>query len=1558
MTIATVVSITGQAWARDADGELRELSVGDSLQEGEILVTSDNGRVVLDFGDGLEPTAVPGGEEVAMTPELALDATVSAEEASAQDEDLEALLAALEEGEGDLLEDLEATAAGAGGGGGSDGGHSFVRLARISESVDPLAFGFGTNSLEGADQVELDPTLAAAEPAAPEPDDIPSVDTQDLDGDGDTVWEAALEGGSAQGGEGGEAGPGISTTTSGALQIDTGVDSLALVEVQDANGDWIAIESAGTLVQGAYGTLSVDPDGSWSYTLDANTLDHDDPTATGAGDQVQDPFAVRVTDDDGDVSPEATLTIDVNDDGPVAADDGVDGEVAEDGSVEIDVFANDAAGADGVNLATGIALASGPSQGSVVYNGDGTFTYTADAGAEGSDSFTYTLTDREGDTSTATVTLTIAEDSTPTVATPDLNEDGDVVWESALDGGSGGGTTTTAGALQIDTGGDTLALVEVQDANGDWIAIDSAGTLVQGAYGTLSVDPDGSWSYTLDANTLDHDDPMATGAGDQVQDPFAVRVTDDDGDVSPEATLTIDVNDDGPVAADDGVDGEVAEDGSVEIDVFANDAAGADGVNLATGIALASGPSQGSVVYNGDGTFTYTADAGAEGSDSFTYTLTDREGDTSTATVTLTIAEDSTPTVATPDLNEDGDVVWESALDGGSGGGTTTTAGALQIDTGGDTLALVEVQDANGDWIAIESAGTLVQGAYGTLSVDPDGSWSYTLDANTLDHDDPTATGAGDQVQDPFAVRVTDDDGDVSPEATLTIDVNDDGPVAVDDGVDGEVAEDGSVEIDVFANDAAGADGVNLATGIALASGPSQGSVVYNGDGTFTYTADAGAEGSDSFTYTLTDREGDTSTATVTLTIAEDSTPTVATPDLNEDGDVVWESALDGGSGGGTTTTAGALQIDTGGDTLALVEVQDANGDWIAIDSAGTLVQGAYGTLSVDPDGSWSYTLDANTLDHDDPMATGAGDQVQDPFAVRVTDDDGDVSPEATLTIDVNDDGPVAIAPEEAFLLNVSGEALTGLLDLDGQVEDNVGADRNGLVRFPAALETPDTGLTSGGLEVTYQVSADGQLLTASTAAGTVFTLTLNPAADGGQDTYTLDMVGTLDGGATQIEFNDEGGYDFVGGNGPWAGFNNDADDDSRDLLLTPMEGGTSAGTVNTNANEGGISAGNSVGANEAMRVDYVIDLTGEPSSNEEYEDTGADNHGFEGHYTVNGASALFTKTSDSTVLIRAFDDTDGDTTVGDGTQDDITAVGISFGDENALIAYAEVGTTPEAVTLEGHTFTVTFVEGAAGREVSVQGVTDDTSLSTFTADGYTSVEYHHDGGDTFKIGDFGTTAIDPGEPVSFTVPVDLVDADGDASTGEIDVLLLPEASQDYSGAITGVVATASDDQPDILGSGHDDTLTGNEQENLLVGAGGDDHLVGEGGDDTLIGGLGADTFSWGLGDEGSAGTPAEDRVEDFTLGTFGTEANADKLDIADLLSGMSGGDALSHFLQATEDASSGTTTLHISSAGNMSAGDVSNADQSIVLEGVSMGGVDQAAFLQSLIDDGQLDIE
>jgi len=1061
MTIATIISITGQAWARDASGDLRELRVGDTLQEGETLVTSDTGRVILDFADGLDPIVIGEGQEIAISADLDAEQPVTAEEASVQDEDLEALLAALEEGEGDLLEGLDATAAGAGGAGGPGGGHDFVRLARISENLDPLSFEYGLNSL-GATFETQDQALDEA------PDSIPTVATADLNGDGDVVWEAALSEGSGGG----------TLTTSGALQIDTGGDLLALIEVQNVNGTWIAITADGTEVSGEYGTLSVNTDGSWSYTL-TQSADHPVAGESGEADQLQDLFGVRVTDDDGDVSDAATLTVDINDDGPVANADAVT-QGQENAPVVVDVFANDVVGADGVDPATGVALVADSltGAGNLVDNADGTFTYTPAAGEEGDVSFQYTITDGDGDTATATATLTLQGDSEPTVTVVRAEGDDGAVSESALTDGSGGGDLTASGTLVAQTGNDSLDVFEVQDVDGNWVAINADGTLVQGEYGQLAVDQDGSWTYTLSENTEDHTGVDATGAGDQVQDAFQVRATDSDGDVSDAATLTVDINDDGPVAKADAVT-QGQENAPVVVDVFANDTAGADGVDPTTGVALVANSLTGSgnLVDNADGTFTYTPAAGEEGDVSFQYTITDGDGDSATATATITLQGDSEPQIqidtdpSTAGIQGGDDSVAEAGLSGGSSDpndASETTDGTFAIDAGNDSLAATNglvIAAKDGASVDVTGGGT-VQGNYGTLTVTLAGgvySYSYTLDA-AIDHGDTAPDSES------FAVTVTDQDGDTASD-TLTINIADDVPTAVDDSITPAVAEDTALQINtstLIGNDAQGADGATV-TGVSAAS--ANGGTVSLSGGVVTYTPADGFQGSDSFSYTLTDGDGDTDTATVFLSVDADSTPAIqidtdpSTAGIQGGDDSVAEAGLSGGSSDpndASETTDGTFAIDAGNDSLAATNglvIAAKDGASVDVTGGGT-VQGNYGTLTVTLAGgvySYSYTLDA-AIDHGDTAPDSES------FAVTVTDQDGDTASD-TLTINIADDVPTAVddsitpAVAEDTALQINTSTLIG--------NDAQGADGATVTGVSAASANGGTVSLSNGV-VTY----------------------------------------------------------------------------------------------------------------------------------------------------------------------------------------------------------------------------------------------------------------------------------------------------------------------------------------------------------------------------------------------------------------------------------------------------------------------------------------------------------
>jgi hypothetical protein len=312
--------------------------------------------------------------------------------------------------------------------------------------------------------------------------------------------------------------------------------------------------------------------------------------------------------------------------------------------VIINVFANDVAGADGVDIDNNpavkvsyVADSLTGGTGSVTYNNNGTFTYHPATGESGTISFQYQIVDGDGDADTATVTFTIAPDSAPTVTATDLtvDEQGLTTGTGELADGIAGNNsdtseTSSSGSLTIGTGGDTLGKVEIQASNGSWIDVTAATVgvpiLVTGTHGTLSVTSSGgvySYTYTLTSNYTTHPDNIVDGDGIEgaadplAGDAFAVRVSDNEGDVTsstPAATSVINVTvlDDAPIANDDTVAGTQPENADVIINVFANDVAGADGVDIdnnpAVKVSYVAGSltgGTGTVTYNNNGTFTY-----------------------------------------------------------------------------------------------------------------------------------------------------------------------------------------------------------------------------------------------------------------------------------------------------------------------------------------------------------------------------------------------------------------------------------------------------------------------------------------------------------------------------------------------------------------------------------------------------------------------------------------------------------------------------------------------------------------------------------------------------------------------------------------------------------------------------------------------------------------------------------------------------------------------------------------------------------------------------------------
>ncbi|HIK91834.1 MAG TPA: tandem-95 repeat protein [Planctomycetes bacterium] len=257
------------------------------------------------------------------------------------------------------------------------------------------------------------------------------------------------------------------------------------------------------------------------------------------------------------------------------------------------------------------------------------------------------------------------------------------------------------------------------------------------------------------------------------------------------------------------------------------------------------------------------------------FVLTDGDGGTSnTETETINVAAVNDLSVVTMDA---------STL-------TYTGGSAIDIDS---TLTVTDVDDSVLVSAEVRLANGYVQGEDVLVFVDQSGiTGAFNATTGIL-----TLTGSATVADYETALRsvqynnvnssptfgiltstfTVNDGTGVSNVATRQIEVIDEDPPRVPND-SATVVEGGAVVIDLAANDSDNFDALDL-TSISIVSGPTNGSVLVNGDGTVTYTHDGSETTADTFTYTIEDSSDLLSNvATVSLTITPvNDAPTITT---------------------------------------------------------------------------------------------------------------------------------------------------------------------------------------------------------------------------------------------------------------------------------------------------------------------------------------------------------------------------------------------------------------------------------------------------------------------------------------------------------------------------------------------------------------------------------------------------------------------------------------------------------------------------------------------------------
>ncbi|MDO6601073.1 Ig-like domain-containing protein, partial [Tenacibaculum sp. 1_MG-2023] len=413
------------------------------------------------------------------------------------------------------------------------------------------------------------------------------------------------------------------------------------------------------------------------------------------------------------------------------------------------------------------------------------------------------------------------------------------------------------------------------------------------------------------------------------------------------------------------------------------------------------------------GEYTYTAPANYIGEDSFTYTIVDDGNPQATDSATVYIevlpegSNNNLPPIANPDTN----ITKEN---------TQVTGTVLNNDF-----------DVDGNNISVTSNTTP---SNGTLTINPNGTYTYNPNTGFIGEDTFLYTICDDgtpSLCDETKVTITVIPGDIQ---NITI-ANDDAYITIPDRV---------VTGNVLDNDFDPEGNQQLVNTIPV-SGPINGSVVLNSNGTFTYTPTSPTfSGTDSFIYQISDNGSPEATDIATVIVAVSSVSDLSLTKISE---------LTTDADGSTTftpfdTVTFVIKLNNDGPSDANgVEVEDnlpdgydfvsANADVGSFDdnlgiwNVGTLTNQQTATLNIvatiKASGEYeniTQVTKSNNFDPDSTPNNDDGDQSEDDEANNTPgggiDDASDISLDKTSAITNDADNSTTPSPGDTVEFTIS----------------------------------------------------------------------------------------------------------------------------------------------------------------------------------------------------------------------------------------------------------------------------------------------------------------------------------------------------------------------------------------------------------------------------------------------------------------------------------------------------------------------------------------------------------